>query len=62
MNKKKETLYFRSEDDNTCHTLSHFISEAKFEGLSEITLIEAEPDNNNPDYIFCMDSGEVGER
>lgn len=36
--------------------------EAREDGLSEITLFEAIPDNGNPGYIYCTVIGEVGER
>jgi hypothetical protein len=48
----KEQLYFKDEDSECAYPLSHFIEEAKEEGLEEITLIEAIPDNDNPDYIY----------
>ena len=62
MSKKNKKLYFKSIDDTTCYELERHINEAKFDSLTAVTLIEAEPDNDNPDYIFCMDSGEVEER
>jgi hypothetical protein len=58
----KEQLYFRDEDSECAYPLSHFIEEAKEEGLKEITLIEAIPDNDNPDYVYCKLIGEVGDR
>ena len=58
----KEKLYFRDEDDTTCRPLNWHLDDARDEELSEVTLIEAVPDNDNPDYIFCGYYGEVGER
>ena len=58
----KEQFYFKNEDAEHAYPLSHFIEEAKEEGLKKITLIEAIPDNKNPDYIYCKLIGEVGDR
>lgn len=58
----KEQLYFKNEDSEGAYPLSHFIAEAKEEGLEEITLIEAIQDNYNPDYSYCKLTGEVGEK
>jgi hypothetical protein len=59
---KKPQLYFLNEDDTTCHTLEERINDAAFEGLEEITLLVAVPDNDNPDYIWCGHEASVGER
>lgn len=58
----KEQFYFRNEDAEHAYPLSHFIEKAKEEGLKEITIIEAIPDNDNKDYIYCKLAGEVGDR
>ena len=50
---KKEKLYFRSIDDNICHSLDWHLEDAKLEQLEEITLVEAIPDNDNNDYVWC---------
>jgi len=55
-------LYFEDVDSTTCHPLDYFIHNAKIEELNKITLLEAIPDNDNPDYIFCGFAGEVAER
>ena len=49
----KEQFYFKNEDAEHAYPLSHFIEEAKEEGLEEVTLIGAVPDNDNKDYIYC---------
>ena len=49
----KEKLYFRSIDDNICRPLNWHMDDARDEELNEITLCEAIPDNDNPDYIWC---------
>lgn len=49
----KPKLYFRSVDDNTCHSLAYHMDDARDEELQEITLCEAIPDNDNPDYVWC---------
>ena len=58
----KKQLYFKDENSKYAYPLSYFIGEAKEEGLEEITLIEAIPDNDNPDYIYCKLVGEAGDR
>ena len=60
--KNKEKLYFRDTDDTTCRPLNWHLDDARDEELTEITLVEAIPDNDNPDYIWCGVQGEVGER
>ena len=60
--KNKEKLYFLDIDDNNCYSLSDRLNDAKLEGLEKVTLVEAIPDNDNPDYIWCGVQGEVGER
>lgn len=59
---EKEKLYFESIDDNVCFSLSDRLNDARLEGMSQVTLIEAIPDNDNPDYIWCKHHGEVSER
>jgi len=34
----------------------------EIEELDKITILEAIPDNDNPDYIWCGYAGDVGER
>jgi hypothetical protein len=58
----KEKLYFESIDDTSCYPLSDRLNDAKLEGLKKVTLVEAIPDNDNVDYIWCGHQGEVGER
>lgn len=57
-----EKLYFENEDANICYPLQYHLERAKEEGLKEIELFEAIPDNNNKDFIFCSLIGEVGDR
>lgn len=59
---KKKILYFKSIDDTFCEPLNSHLDDAMHEGLDTITLIEAIPDNHNPDYIWCTHEGEVVER
>lgn len=59
---KKDKLYFASVDDTFCQPLEYFTHDASLEGLKEITLIEAVPDNDNPDYVWCTQMGEVTDR
>lgn len=58
----KEKLYFRSIDDNRCYPLDEHIKEAKLECLSEITLIEAIPDTDTSDFVWCTYFGECTEK
>lgn len=37
----KDKLYFESIESETCYALPYHIEDAKFQGLKEITLIEA---------------------
>lgn len=62
--KKQEQaqLYFRSVDDTFTETLEDLLSDAKIDGLSEITVIEAIPDNGTSDMIWCLYHGECGEK
>lgn len=49
----KEKLYFKSIDDNICYSLQTQIEDARDEGLTTVTLVEAIPDNDNNDYVWC---------
>lgn len=55
-------LYFRTIEDTNCETLESIIADAKSDGLTEVKAIEAIPDNDNSEYIFCGLEGAVGER
>lgn len=57
-----EKLYFENTDSTFCSRLEEYLYDAKEDGLKEITLVEAIPDNNNPDFIWCIDAGECVER
>ena len=59
---KNEKFYFKSINDTTCYPLDQHIFESKEDGLSKIKLIEAIPDFENKEYIWCTYFGEVGER
>ena len=59
---KKQQLYFKSIDDTFCSSLESNLQDARLDELDKITLIEAVPDHDNPDYIFCGHEGEVEER
>ncbi len=59
---KKQQQYFRNIDSEYAYPLKHHLDEARADGLDEVTLFEAVPDFHNPDYIFCSEVGEVGER
>jgi hypothetical protein len=56
-----KTYYFESIDSETCDELDYFISNAKEDGLDEIGLIRAVPDND-PNYAWCTQEGDVVQR
>lgn len=58
----KQTLYFESIDANTCQDLEYFMRDARLDDLKKIKLIEAVPDFDNSEYIWCSHEGEVTER
>lgn len=58
----KQKLYFRSIDDTTCHPLEWHFDDARDEELETIKLVEAIPDNSNPDYIWCGKAEAVEEK
>jgi hypothetical protein len=58
----KEKLYFKSIDDTTCYPLSDILNDAQDEGLEKVTLVEAIPDNDNADYVWCSHYEEVTDR
>lgn len=59
---KKQKYYFKDIDSEMCYPLSLHIEEAKSWGLKEIELIEAIPDPDNPEYIWCASADAVGEK
>lgn len=58
---KTGQLYFKDEDSTNCYPLGDHINEAKEEGLTEITLIEAILAPND-EFVWCAYMGEVMER
>ncbi len=58
----KEKLYFESINDTSCHDLSDLLNNARIDGLTEVTLVEAIPDNETSEYVWCTHEGEVTER
>lgn len=59
---KNEKLYFKNIDSTHCMPLEAFVDDAKDDELEELTLLEAIPDNDNTDYVWCSQSGEVTEK
>jgi len=59
---KQKKLFFKSIDDTFCYSLEQHLIEAKEEELDKVKLIEALPDFDNKEYIWCTYFGEVGER
>ncbi|MBG0514073.1 hypothetical protein [Elizabethkingia meningoseptica] len=58
----KAKLYFQDVDSTFCYPLEDHLKEAKEEGLTNITLVEAIPDNKTSEYIWCSYYGESGEK
>ena len=58
---KKDELYFKSIDDTHCQPLEYYLNDAKLEGLTEITLVKAYPDDGTTDFIWCTYNGECVE-
>jgi hypothetical protein len=58
----KEKLYFRSYDHTTCYYLDWHLDDARDEGLEKITLVEAIPDNDTKDYVWCTQYENVEEK
>lgn len=59
---EKDKLYFENEDSTFCSPLEGFIAGAKYEGLKEITLVEAIMDKETTDVIWCTQHGECVEK
>lgn len=59
---KKKEYFFENIDSNICYPLDYHMSNAKSDGLKEITLLTAILDNDNPDYVWCTRVGEMGDR
>ena len=59
---ERDKLYFLNIDDTNCYPLSDRLNDARLEGLEKVTLVEAIPDNDNSDYVWCAQHGEVTER
>lgn len=59
---KKEKLYFKDKEDTFCTSLESRLEYAADEGLTEITLIEAIPDDGNHDIIWCTQYSECTEK
>jgi hypothetical protein len=49
-----EKLYFKNEDALNCYPLEDHLEEAKEDGLLDITLMEAIPDDGTSEYIWCQ--------
>lgn len=58
----KEQLYFRNVDHTFTESLQDIIDDAKREGLSEITVIKAVPDDGTTGMVWCTVNGECIEK
>lgn len=52
--------YFRDEEDEFCYTKASIIEQMKNEGITKLTVIEAQ--RTDVDYFFCKEFDTVGER
>lgn len=57
----KTKYYFENEDAENCYTEDEFQDRMKFNELTEMTVLEANPANGS-EYIYCKESGSVGEK
>lgn len=55
-------LYFRDEDSTHCQSLEAHIQDAQFEELTEIELMEANPDDGKSGFIWCTEYGDTVDR
>ena len=51
---EKTKLYFRDVDSTNCETLEGILHDAKLDGLTEVTVLEADPDQHTSEYIWCQ--------
>lgn len=58
----KAKLYFQDVDSTFCYPLEEHLKEAKEEGLTSVTLIEAVPDDKTSEYVWCSNYEDVAER
>lgn len=59
---KTDKYYFRDEDSTMCHPLDYFDEGDFDDDDDEKTLIEAVPDNDTKDFIYCGLDQEVSEK
>ena len=59
---EKDKMYFKNKDSEICETLEGLLNEAKYDELTEITLVEAEEDDGTTDMIWCKYHGECVEK
>jgi len=57
----KTTYYFRSKDDGICYTKEYFIEEMAFDGLTEMEVYGAIPDDPG-NFFFCIEHQFCGEK
>jgi hypothetical protein len=59
---KNKKLYFESIEDTICASLEFLFEDARDKKLTKITLIEAIPDYETNDFIWCSYHQECGEK
>lgn len=59
---KIKKLYFQSIDHTVCSSLESHFDDARDNELTKIKLIEAIPDKDNPNYIWCAHELEIESR
>ena len=63
INKKtdmKNKFYFKNEDAELCYSKEHFIEGMEDEGITEMEVLEANPDSKS-DYFWCKEHGFCGD-
>lgn len=53
MKKANTNLYFRTIDSTNCETLENIIHDARLDELDEVKVLEAVPDDNTADHVWC---------
>lgn len=62
MKTEKPKLYFPNIDSTHCEPIEGLLAEAKYDGLKELTVVEAIPDNGTSEFIWCVQHGECVEK
>jgi len=47
-------LYFRNEDSTNVETIEDILHDARLDELTEVSVLEADLDNDTSEYIWCQ--------